>query len=163
MKAAVTVKAGGAEVIQIQEVLKPKAKEGWVLIKVKAFGLNRAELFTRENIPSIYSFPLIQGIECVGEVEEDSSGTYKTGQSVAAVMGGMGRYFDGSYAEYVIVPLISVFPFESNLPWKILGALPEMFQTASGSLTQALEVKKGEVLLIRGGTSSIRSVIVPAW
>jgi NADPH:quinone reductase-like Zn-dependent oxidoreductase len=47
------------------------------------------------------------------------------------------------------------FPFKSDLPWNVLGAIPEMFQTVSGSLTQALEVQKGETLLIRGGTSSI--------
>jgi NADPH:quinone reductase-like Zn-dependent oxidoreductase len=70
-------------------------------------------------------------------------------------MGGMGRDFDGGYAEYTLVPLKIVFPFESNLPWSTLGAIPEMFQTVSGSLTQALEVKSGETLLIRGGTSSI--------
>jgi len=141
--------------IVIQEVPKPLSKDGWVIVKVKAFGLNRAELFTRQNLPPMFKFPLIQGIECVGEVEDDPSGTYKTGKKVAAVMGGMGRYFDGSYAEYVSVPFSSIFPFESDLPWLNLGAIPEMFQTASGSLIQALEVKKGEVLLIRGGTSSI--------
>jgi NADPH:quinone reductase-like Zn-dependent oxidoreductase len=74
---------------------------------------------------------------------------------VAALMGGMGRDFDGGYAEYAAVPLGITFPFESNLPWHVLGAIPEMFQTVSGSLSQALEVKKGETLLIRGGTSSI--------
>jgi len=70
-------------------------------------------------------------------------------------MGGMGRDFDGGYAEYSSVPLSIVFPFESHLPWTTLGAIPEMFQTASGSLSQALEIKKGETLLIRGGTSSV--------
>jgi NADPH2:quinone reductase len=155
MKAAVTIKAGTPEVIQIQERPKPIAKEGWVLIKIKAFGLNRSELFTRQGDSPNVKFPRIQGIECVGEVEEDPSGTYKKAQKVAAIMGGMGRDFDGGYAEFVVVPLSTVFPFESDLPWKILGAIPEMFQTTSGSLTEALEVKSGETLLIRGGTSSI--------
>ncbi|CAN0323046.1 unnamed protein product, partial [Chrysoparadoxa australica] len=70
-------------------------------------------------------------------------------------MGGMGRFFDGGYAEYVLVPLEIVFPFTSKLSWDILGAIPEMFQTVSGSLNQALEIASGETLLIRGGTSSI--------
>ena len=70
-------------------------------------------------------------------------------------MGGMGRLFDGGYAEYALVPLEIVFPFKSDLPWDTLGAIPEMFQTVSGSLNQALEIQKGESLLIRGGTSSI--------
>jgi NADPH2:quinone reductase len=155
MKAAVTIGIGGPDVIKIQELPKPGATEGWILIRIKAFGLNRSELFTRQGASPNVKFPRIQGIECVGEVEQDASGTYKKGQKVAAIMGGMGRDFDGSYAEFVAVPLTIVYPFESDLPWKTLGAIPEMFQTVSGSLTLALEVQKGETLLIRGGTSSI--------
>ena len=155
MKAAITTKAGDPAVIKIQEIDKPKVKTGWVLIKVEAFGLNRSELFTRRGDSPGVVFPRIQGIECVGVIEEDASGTYSKGQQVAAIMGGMGRFFDGSYAAYTCVPLEIVFPFKSNLPWETLGAIPEMFQTVSGSLNQALEISKGETLLIRGGTSSI--------
>lgn len=155
MKAAVTTKAGNPDVIEIQERPKPQVKDGWVLIKIKAFGLNRSEIFTRQGHSPNVAFPRIQGIECVGEIEEDPSGTYKTGQKVAAIMGGLGRDFDGGYAEYASVPLEIIFPFKSDLPWNILGAIPEMFQTVLGSLNEALEIKKGETLLIRGGTSSI--------
>jgi len=155
MKAAVTTKAGNPDVIEIQEVSIPTRKAGWVLVQVKAFGLNRSELFTRRGDSPGVEFPRIQGIECVGIVEEDPSNTYAKGQQVAAIMGGMGRFFDGGYAEYTVVPLEIIFPFSSKLSWEILGAIPEMFQTVSGSLNQALEIKKGETLLIRGGTSSI--------
>ena len=155
MKAAVTPKAGNPNIIEIQERPKPDVKQGWILIRIKAFGINRSEIFTRQGHSPNVKFPRIQGIECVGEVEEDASGTYKKGQKVAAIMGGMGRDFDGGYAEFTSVPLEITFPFESDLPWNVLGAIPEMFQTVSGSLTQALEVQKGETLLIRGGTSSI--------
>lgn len=155
MKAAVTLHSGTPNVIQIQEVKTPEVKDGWVLIKVKSFGLNRSEMFTRQGHSPDVEFPRIQGIECVGIVEEDPSDTYKKGQQVAAIMGGMGRHFDGSYAEFVLVPREIVFPFKSKLPWHVLGAIPEMFQTVSGSLYEALELKKGETLLIRGGTSSI--------
>ncbi|MEO9802437.1 MAG: zinc-binding alcohol dehydrogenase family protein [Reichenbachiella sp.] len=155
MKAAVTTKAGAPSVIQVKEVPKPEPKSGWVLIQVKAFGLNRSEIFTRQGESPGVDFPRIQGIECVGLVENDISGTYQTGQQVAVIMGGMGRFFDGGYAEYALVPLEIIFPFESKLPWSTLGAIPEMFQTVSGSIHQALELQKGETLLIRGGTSSI--------
>ncbi len=155
MKAAVTKKPGGPGVIEILGKSIPAVKEGWVLIKVKAFGLNRSEIFTRQGDSPNVKFPRIQGIECVGIVEEDPSGTYDIGQKVAAIMGGMGRDFDGSYAEYTMVPIGIVFPIKSQLSWKILGALPEMFQTVFGSLNQALEVENGEILLIRAGTSSI--------
>lgn len=155
MRAAVTTQAGQPSVIQIQEVPQPEVKPGWVLLQVKAFGLNRSEIFTRQGESPGVTFPRIQGIECVGVIENDPSDTYATGQQVAAIMGGMGRLFDGGYAEYVLVPLEIIFPFDSQLPWSTLGAIPEMFQTVSGSLHQALELQKGETLLIRGGTSSI--------
>jgi NADPH2:quinone reductase len=156
MKAAVTTRAGGPEVIVIEENWpKPVPKGDEVLIRVKAFGLNRAELFTRQGESPGVQFPVIQGIECVGIVEQDLSGTYQKGQQVAAIMGGMGRYINGGYAEYVAVPVSITIPFQSNLPWHILGAIPEMFQTVSGSLIQALEIAPGETILIRGGTSSI--------
>ncbi|WP_375560679.1 zinc-binding dehydrogenase [Bernardetia sp. OM2101] len=155
MKAAVTTKAGNPSVIKIQERKLPTLKENWVLIKVKSFGLNRSELFTRRGDSPNVQLPCIQGIECVGVIENNPSNTYQKGQQVAAIMGGMGRFFDGSYAEYCAVPLEIIFPFKSDLEWSILGAIPEMFQTVSGSLHQALEIKRGEILLIRGGTSSI--------
>lgn len=155
MKAAITFEKGEASVIKVQEVEYPRSKAGWVLIKIKAFGLNRSEIFTRQGLSPRVVFPRIQGIECVGIVEEDLSHNFNKGQKVAAIMGGMGRDFDGSYAEYTLVPVNCVFPFESDLPWDVLGAIPEMFQTVSGSLYEALDLKKGESLLIRGGTSSI--------
>ena len=155
MKAAVTTRAGGPECIEIREVERPEIQEGWVLIEVRAFGLNRSELYTRRGDSPGVDFPRIQGIECVGIVEKDPSGTYSTGQQVAAMMGGMGRFFDGGYAEYASVPLSVILPFESSLGWETIGAVPEMFQTVWGSLHQALEIKEGETLLIRGGSSSI--------
>lgn len=155
MKAAVTTKPGPPDVIAIQEKPKPAAKPGWVVIRVKAFGLNRSELYTRQGHSPGVAFPIVQGIECVGEVDDDPSGLFRTGQKVAACMGGLGRQFDGGYAEFVTVPAQIVVPFESELPWTTLGAIPEMFQTVSGSLNSALAVKKGETLLVRGGTSSV--------
>ncbi len=155
MKAAVTLKPGAPDVIKIREVPLPGVKKDWVLIQIKAFGLNRSELFTRRGDSPGVEFPRIQGIECVGVVEEDPSDKYQKGQKVAAIMGEMGRQFDGGYAQYVLVPLEIVFPFKSSLSWDVLGAIPEMFQTVSGSLNQALEIQSGETLLIRGGTSSI--------
>lgn len=155
MKAAVTTIAGPPEVIRIEEVPSPTIPNQYLRIQIKAFGLNRSEMFTRQGHSPNVSFPRIQGIECVGVVDEDPTGTYAKGQQVAAIMGGMGRDFDGGYAEFCSVPVKNVFPFTSQLDWSILGAIPEMFQTVSGSLHEALEIKAGETLLIRGGTSSI--------
>jgi NADPH:quinone reductase-like Zn-dependent oxidoreductase len=97
----------------------------------------------------------VLGIECVGEVVEDPSGEFEKGQQVATCMGEMGRAFDGSYAEYAVLPKSNLFSFSSTLSWEQLGAIPEMFHTVHGSLHSALQIKKGEIFLIRGGTSSV--------
>lgn len=155
MKAAVLYHPGKAENLTLMEKPIPEPTEGQVLVKVKAFGLNRSELMTRKGLSPHVKFPRILGIECVGEIEEDPSGQYSKGQQVMALMGGMGRDFDGSYAEFTVVPKSMLHPFQSTLPWEVLGAIPEMYQTVHGSLHLALSIQKGETLVIRGGTSSI--------
>ena len=156
MKAVVIYETGGPEVLKLEERAIPFLESGKVLIQVKAFGLNRSEMFTRlGHSKGKVVFPRVLGIECVGIVAESGSDRFKKGQQVAAIMGGLGRKFDGSYAEYAIVPEDIVIPFSSNLDWSDLGAIPEMCQTANGSLEQSLQLIATDVLLIRGGTSSI--------
>lgn len=155
MRAIVVEAAGGPDVLQIKDIPMPIPQAGWVRIRVKAFGLNRAEMFTRQGHSPGVEFPRVIGIEAVGVVDEAPSGEFEVGQTVATLMGGMGRQFDGSYAEYTCVPSKQVFSLETDLDWATLGALPEMFQTVYGSLTLGLEVEAGQTLLIRGGASSI--------
>lgn len=155
MKAAVLYQPGGPENFVIEERAIPTPNAGQVSVRVRAFGLNRSELMTRKGFSPDVKFPRVLGIELVGEVEIDPSGAFQRGQKVAAYMGGMGRDYDGSYSEYTVLPKSILSPFESHLPWEQLGALPEMFQTAYGSLHLSLKIKKGQTLLIRGGTSSI--------
>ncbi|ARK11108.1 zinc-binding alcohol dehydrogenase family protein [Fibrella sp. ES10-3-2-2] len=155
MKAAVLYRPGSADELILDERPIPAPADRQVLVRVRAFGLNRSELMTRKGLSPDVRFPRVLGIECVGEVENDPSGQYAKGQRVMAMMGGMGRDFDGSYAEYTVVPKAITYPFNSTLPWEILGAIPEMFQTVYGSLHLTLGIKSGETLLIRGGTSSV--------
>ncbi len=155
MRAIVVDAPGGPEVLQLRHVPVPEPAAGQVRIRVRAFGLNRSELHFRQGVAYSGTFPRVPGIEAVGEIDLDPSGHLAEGQQVATMMGGMGRLFDGGYAEYVVVPASQVVPFASDLPWRVLGAVPEMLQTASGSLTVGLQSEPGQSLLVRGGTSSI--------
>src|SRR6266705_2405784 len=155
MHAVVLDAPGPPEGLQIRELPLPKPRLGWVLIRVKAFGINRSELHTRLGLAQGVTFPRVLGIEATGVVAAAPGGEFEQGQQVAAMMGGMGRTFDGGYAEFTSVPATQVIPLRSQLDWATLGAIPEMVQTAHGSLTVGLDAQPGQTLLIRGGTSSV--------
>ena len=155
MRAAVLDAPGPPEALQIREVPVPVPEPGQVLIKVKAFGLNRSELHTRLGLAEGVTFPRVLGIEATGVVVDSPGGELAPGTQIAALMGGMGRTFDGGYAEYTCAPVRQTVPFTSDLDWATLGAVPEMLQTSYGSLTVGLDAQPGQSILIRGGTSSV--------
>src|SRR5882757_8090858 len=155
MRAVVLDAPGPPDALSIRDVPIPSPPGGWVLIRVKAFGLNRSELHTRLGLADGVTFPRVLGIEAAGVVAACPGGEFDAGQQVVAMMGGMGRTFDGGYAEYTCVPASQVIAFRSDLPWDVLGAVPEMLQTANGCLTIGLDAQAGQTLLIRGGTSSV--------
>jgi NADPH:quinone reductase len=155
MQAAVVHEAGGPEVLRVEELPVPESRPGWVLVRVRAFGLNRSELVTRAGgAGDAVRFPRVLGIECVGEVVEGPDADLAPGQTIVAAMGGMGRDYDGGYAQYTLLPVSQAIPVKTSLAWPRLGAIPESFGTAWGSLDQ-LGLERGQSLLIRGASSSV--------
>lgn len=162
MKAVVLDGTCDASELGVKEVPIPDVKPGWVLVKVKGFGINHSEIIIRRveaDAPYI-KLPRIIGIECVGEIADPSDSEFEKGQRVVALMGGMGRSFDGGYAEYALLPIKQVFTTDVDLDWDELAAIPETYFTAYGSLFQSLQLQSYDTILIRGGTSALGLVAI---
>ena len=157
MRAVVLNGTCEANKMKISQMEMPVVKPGWVLVKVKAFGLNHAELVLRqyEADVSYIKKPIVPGIECVGVIEDSSDSRFQKGEKVVALMGGMGRSFDGSYAEYALLPQSHVFSVDTTLDWIKMAAVPETFFTAYGSLFECLQLEKDDILLVHGATSAL--------
>lgn len=162
MKAVVLTEPTRGQDVVLSRIRIPDVKPGWVLVKVKAFGMNHSEAILREfEIENDYiNKPVIPGIECVGEIADPSDSGLAKGQTVAALMGGMGRSFNGSYAQYALLPFHHVFPVDSSLSWEEMAAIPETYFTAWGSLIQGLQLTRGDTLLIRGATCALGYVAI---
>jgi NADPH:quinone reductase-like Zn-dependent oxidoreductase len=158
MRAIVITQKGGPEVLAIEERPDPRQGPGEVLIEVKAFGLNHAEVYFRKGVWG--DVAEISGIECVGLVKADPAGVLKAGQKVMALVGGLGRSRNGSYAELVTVPSTNVAAINSKLSWEELAAIPESYATAWTSLFGILRIKKGQTVVIRGATSALGQAAV---
>jgi NADPH:quinone reductase-like Zn-dependent oxidoreductase len=158
MRAIVIKQYGGPDVLTIEERPEPEAKAGHVIVDVKAFGLNRAETYMRAGAWG--DVAEITGIECVGTVASDTDGRFAPGQKVAALMGGMGRLINGSYAERVSVPATNVVPIVTDLPWDAFAAVSESYATAWSAVCENIDLLPGQTLLVRGATSSLGQAAV---
>lgn len=158
MKAAIISAYGGPEVLTLTELPDPEPAAGEVLIRVKAFGLNHAEAYMRAGAWG--EVAAVTGIECAGLVELDPSGELPPGTAVVAILGGMGRTRNGSYAELVTVPASNVVPVRSSLGWAELAAVPEVYATAWSGLFGNLDLRAGETVLVRGATSALGQAAV---
>lgn len=153
MKAIIISKAGGPEVLQIQEVKAKAPQDDEVLIRVKAAGVNRSDILTRQN-PDAYggaiAAALIPGLEIAGEIVEKGKNTKAAiGDKVCALIPG------GGYAEYVTVDEKLTLPIPKGLTFVEGASLPEAIFTVWFTVFQQAHIQKGEKLLIHGGTSGV--------
>lgn len=156
MKAYVIEQSGGPEVLQQRDIPSPEPTADEVQIRVRAFGLNRAEIYLRAGKMGAITAPRVPGIEAVGEVIHDPAGIFHTGQRVATAMGGMQFGRNGSYAEQVTVLRNNVIALgDASLSWEELATLPQAYLTIWGALDKSLEIQPGQTLLVRGATSSV--------
>lgn len=160
MKAVVVSKAGDSSVLEVTQVAKPQVKSGWSLVKIMGFGINRSEIFTRQGLSPSVTFPRILGIECVGVIEETTDPSrLPVGQKIISIMGEMGRDFDGSYAEYVLLPNEQIYPISTQLDWATLATIPETYYTAFGAY-QNLKITSHDTVLVRAGASGVGTAFV---
>jgi len=158
MKAITISTFGGPEVLTVTELPDPIPAAGEVLIAVEAFGLNHAEAYMRSG--NFGEVAKVTGIECAGTVVDDPSGQLAAGTTVVAILGGMGRTRNGSYAALVTVPASNVVEVGTSLPWTDLVAVPEVYATAWAGLYQNLDLQPGQTVLIRGATSALGQAAV---
>src|SRR5215469_12680223 len=158
MKAIVISTYGPPEVLTVTDLPDPVPAAGEVLVRVRAFGLNHAEAYMRSGAWG--EVAQVPGIECAGTVEADPSGGLAEGTAVVAILGGMGRTRNGSYAQLVTVPASNVVPVRTSLSWTDLVALPEVYATAWAGLHQNLSLQPGQTVMVRGATSSLGQAAV---
>jgi NADPH:quinone reductase-like Zn-dependent oxidoreductase len=158
MRAIVLDGFGGLDALVYRDIPEPEPVAGHVVIEIKAFGINHAEMHMRRG--EWAEAAPVSGIECVGVVKSCPGGEFCVGAKVAALMGGMGRTINGSYAEYTGVPVDNVALIEADLSWAELAAIPESYSTAWTCLFRNLELEKGQLVVIRGATSSLGQAAV---
>ncbi|MFZ1160972.1 zinc-binding dehydrogenase [Mycobacterium sp.] len=158
MRAIILQGFGGLDNLVYTDIPKPLPKDGEVIIEVRGFGINHAEMHMRRG--EWAEAAEVSGIECVGIVDSCPGGEFPVGAKVAALMGGLGRTINGSYAEYTRVRAANVALLESDLPWSQLAALPETYATAWTCLFHNLKLSSGQTVVIRGATSSFGQAAV---
>ncbi|WP_406697669.1 NAD(P)H-quinone oxidoreductase [Singulisphaera sp. Ch08] len=159
MKAIVITKPGGAEALEVCEVETPEPEGDQVRIRVRAAGLNRADLMqARGSYPAPPGAPAnIPGLEYAGEVDKlgpNVVGPLKVGDRVFGIVAG------GGQAEYVLSHERMVVPIPANLDFDQAAAVPEVFMTAHDALETQGGARPGERVLIHAVGSGVGSAAV---
>jgi putative PIG3 family NAD(P)H quinone oxidoreductase len=153
MKAIIISEFGGPEVLQLVERDLPEHSSSEVLVKVKAFGINRPDIFQRKgNYPAPKGASVdIPGLEISGIVEKCGKDVkrWKVGDEICALLSG------GGYAEYVAVNEKHCLPKPENLSFAEAASLPETLFTVWHNVFQRGELEAGDSILIHGGSGGI--------
>ena len=153
MRAAVITRAGGPEVLEIQDVPRPLPGAGEVLIRVKASALNRADMLQRQGrYPAPPGAPAnIPGLEFAGEVVDAGPKVvrWKPGNRVFGIIGG------GGHAEFLVAREAEVARIPDSMTWEDAAAIPEAFITAHDALVTLAAMRKGDVVLIHAVGSGV--------
>jgi NADPH:quinone reductase len=145
-------KPGGPEVLKIATAAVPQPQEGEVLIKVEAAGVNRADVSQRMGrYPLRPGMPPVLGLEAAGTVAALGPGAsrWKSGDAVCALLTG------GGYAECAVAPAVQCLPIPEGLSMQEAASLPETFFTVWLDVFDLGALRKGETLLVHGGSSGI--------
>src|SRR2546422_4176632 len=151
MRAIVVKQPGGPEVMQLAEVSDPQPREGDLIVRVRAAGVNRADLHQRlGRYPPPPGEPDPIGLEIAGEVERPAGG-YKPGDRVMALLAG------GGYAEKARVPASQAMPIPNTLSFEEAAAIPEAFLTAWLNLMTLGALQPGHVVVVHAAASGVGS------
>ncbi|THH06779.1 hypothetical protein EW145_g3850 [Phellinidium pouzarii] len=152
MRAILVKAAGRVEDLFLGEAAKPKPSAKEILVKVKAFGLNRMDIIQRKGA---YPIPpgasKILGVEFSGQVAD--IGSEVTQWNIEEEVFGLAS--GGAYAEYIRVPETHVIRKPSHLSWADAASIPENWLTAYQALITIGKVKAGEDVLIHAGASGV--------
>ncbi|KAH7919471.1 quinone oxidoreductase putative [Leucogyrophana mollusca] len=143
---------GPIENLYIGETEKPVPMAGQVLVEVKAFGLNRADLHQREgNYPPPPGVSAIMGLEFSGLVVQLGPGA--TGWALGDEVLGLAK--GGAYAEYISCDQRTLMKKPGHLSWAEAAGIPENYITAYQALVKYGEVEKGDNVLVHAGASGV--------
>ncbi|PXY18926.1 zinc-binding dehydrogenase [Prauserella muralis] len=187
MKAVVVHQFGGPDVLRVDEVEQPRVKPGQVLLRLRAAGLNRADVLVREGrfaeLASQQPLPIIPGVEGAGDIVELGEGvpSLHVGQRVAvlpmltcgtcveceagrvsecAALTIVGEHVDGTYAQYIAVPARNAIPVPDNLTYEQLSVSIVAYMTAWHMLRTRGALTDGETVLVVGAGSGMGSAAV---
>jgi NADPH2:quinone reductase len=151
-RVVVAARPGGPEVLQIVERARPVPAEGEILVRVRAAGMNRMDVLQRQgNYPLPPDATDVLGVELAGVVESLGSGAnrFKRGDRVMALV------TSGAQAHWAVVPETTALPIPEGMSFEQAGAFPEAYFTVWSNVFERAALKRGETLLVHGGTSGI--------